>query len=145
MKRYDVWTRFARAHLSRPEERATYFTLVGHPGRSWTPEQVATATALSEEEARRVLGGYADAGIVDRSETPQGDFYRWRSEMDYLFAPDEPSFGSVDPVCGMPVTADSPYSTRNAFGREHRFCAALCLAAFRAFPSAFLTPPEIVR
>jgi Cu+-exporting ATPase len=50
--------------------------------------------------------------------------------------------GAVDPVCGMtvqPATAAGSYEYQ---GKTYYFCAASCLAKFRADPIYYLTPPE---
>jgi Cu+-exporting ATPase len=44
-----------------------------------------------------------------------------------------------DPVCGMPVAADSPHRAEHA-GRTFGFCSARCLARFREDPERWLTP-----
>ncbi|NWF72152.1 MAG: YHS domain-containing protein, partial [Nitrospirae bacterium] len=49
---------------------------------------------------------------------------------------------AVDPVCGMtvqPATAAGSYEYQ---GKTYYFCAASCLAKFRAEPIYYLTPPE---
>jgi len=42
-----------------------------------------------------------------------------------------------DPVCGMPVTRDSPYHAEHA-GQEYSFCSEHCLQRFRAEPGRFV-------
>lgn len=44
-----------------------------------------------------------------------------------------------DPVCGMAVTAQSPYHTEHAEQRCY-FCSAKCLARFKAAPERYLAP-----
>jgi len=49
---------------------------------------------------------------------------------------------AIDPVCGMtvqPATAAGSYEYQ---GKTYYFCAASCLAKFRAEPIYYLTPPE---
>jgi Cu+-exporting ATPase len=48
-----------------------------------------------------------------------------------------------DPVCGMPVRADSPHQLQFA-GADYRFCSEKCLAKFRAAPDLYVaaTPSE---
>ncbi len=45
-----------------------------------------------------------------------------------------------DPVCGMPVSADSPYRLRRD-GKDYRFCSAACLARFEAAPAPDIAKP----
>jgi len=50
--------------------------------------------------------------------------------------------GAIDPVCGMtvqPATAAGSYAYQ---GKTYYFCAASCLAKFRAEPTYYLTPVE---
>ena len=136
-ERYDVWTRFARVHLSTPAERSVYQALVGDGQESWSAQEIARTRHLGEQDVRDVLARFAVARIA---ETVGGDAqpprYRWRAEMDYIFGgsagPDHP----IDPVCGMPVVDASPLAVERE-ARTFRFCSSLCRAAFLAFPSSF--------
>lgn len=143
MKRYDVYTRFARRHLSAREERAVYLTLVGHQAESWLAAEIAERNHLDEAEVERVLGRFEEAGIAEGVWAPEGRRYRWRSDMNYLFGESGHSPEWVDPVCGMPVTDGTPYAAKDAEGRSRRFCSSLCLAAFRASPGAFSGPGPV--
>ncbi len=144
-ERYDIWTRFARVHLSTPAERSVYQALVGHGRESWSAEEIARARHLDGRDARDVLARFALAGIAEtiggQGQPPR---YRWRAEMDYIFGgpadPDHP----IDPVCGMPVVDTSPLAVEWD-DRSFRFCSSLCRAAFLAFPSSFASPPHALR
>ena len=46
----------------------------------------------------------------------------------------------VDPVCGMPVAADSKFVAKRD-GHEYRFCQKSCQDQFDADPAAFVTAP----
>ncbi len=145
MKRYDVYTRFARRHLATGVERAVYLTLVSQLAESWSAAEIAEREGLDPAKAARVLEEFRSAGIVDALDGPRGRRYRWCSDMDYLFRGSADALGGVDPVCGMPVAEESPYVAHDAYRRLRRFCSSLCLAVFRAFPSRFSEPPSDVR
>ena len=57
--------------------------------------------------------------------------------MDYLFGTDGDGAEWLDPVCDMPVTANSPYQADDGAGRTWRFCSSVCLAVFIAFRDRF--------
>lgn len=137
--RYDVWTRFARVHLSTPAERAVYLTLVGGAQESWSAGEIARSRHLDEGEAQGVLIRFIQAGIAEPVAHGAGSpRYRWRADMDYLFGGPLEGIDSIDPVCGMPLVTDSPLAATWE-GRAFRFCSSLCRAAFLAFPSSFAT------
>lgn len=46
-----------------------------------------------------------------------------------------------DPVCGMAVKPDSPFSESHE-GQTYRFCSAKCQEKFRAAPTSYSNPPE---
>jgi YHS domain-containing protein len=140
MESYDIFTRFARAHLSTRAERAVYLALVGASPESRTADEVAAASVLDRKDVVRVLDRLETSGIVERDEGPDGPYYLWRADMDYLFESHDASAGWVDPVCAMPVTLDTPFRATNNLGGEQRFCSSVCLAEFRAFPARF--PPR---
>ena len=143
VKRYDVYSRFARRHLDTREERAVYLTLVGQEAESWSAGELADRNHLDADETGRVLEAFEAAGVVDAIDAPEGRRYRWRSDMDYLFGKEGDPPEWVDPVCGMPVLANSPYVADDAYGRPRRFCSSLCLAALLASPSTFSGPAPI--
>lgn len=143
MKRYDVYSRFARRHLETREERAVYLTLVGQETDSWSARELAERNHLDPDETERVLEAFEAAGVVDAIHAPEGCRYRWRSDMNYLFGEEGESPEWVDPVCGMPVLANSPYVADDPHRRPRRFCSSLCLAAFLASPSTFSGPAPI--
>ncbi|MBF7731713.1 heavy metal translocating P-type ATPase [Pseudomonas sp. N040] len=56
--------------------------------------------------------------------------------------PDRPpalASGAQDPVCGMPVAADSPFSAAYA-GQTWHFCSEKCQLKFKADPERYATP-----
>lgn len=46
-----------------------------------------------------------------------------------------------DPVCGMAVKPDSPFSESHE-GQAYRFCSAKCQEKFRAAPTRYVKPPQ---
>jgi len=136
MERYDVYSRFARRHLDTREERAVYLTLAGREAGSWSVRELAERNHLDPDDTERVLEAFEAAGVVEAIDAPEGRRYRWRSDMNYLFGENDPP-GPVDPVCGMPVLANSPYVADDTYRRPRRFCSSLCRAAFLASPSTF--------
>lgn len=137
--RYDLWGAFGRTHLSTPAERGVYLSLVGAPSDSrLCAKDIASERGLELDEVEDVLARFEAAGIaegIDLVSEPRR--YRWRDDMRYLESGDLDSFDLVDPICLMPVRADTPYRARDAQGEDRLFCSSLCLAAFRAFPSTF--------
>lgn len=140
-RRYDVYARFARRHLRTREERAVYLTLVSQQAESWSAAEIAELKQLDARDIQRILRAYEVSGIVEAAGPAKDRRYRWRSDMNYLFGGVNDSPEWADPVCGMPVTDDSPYRADDLFRRPRRFCSSLCLAAFRAFPGTFSGPP----
>ena len=134
MDRYDIYAQFAQRHLATPAEQAVYAALVSHQGRLWSATDLGSQAALAPAAAARILRQYAAAGIVEEAEDGR---YRWRADLSYLFGNHGDGPASLDPVCDMPVTADSPYRSIGAQGRVWRFCSSVCLAAFTAAPQAF--------
>ena len=146
MKRYDVYSQFAHRHLGGREERAVYLTFVAQEADSWSVDEIAERNQLPLDQVERVLEEFHAAGIVEPIEVTGQRRYRWRSDMNYVFGAREPSAEWIDPVCGMPVLAQSPHVAEDVYGRPRRFCSSLCLTAFRAFPSTFSGPvPSNVR
>ena len=140
VEQYDIFSRFARVHLSTNLERAAYLALVGEHPQAVSAAEIAAGSGLPEREVERVLERFVAAGIVEKLGAPRSRRFRWRSDMDYLFGSSGEASEWVDPVCGMPVWDGSPHLAEDAFGRPQRFCSSLCLAAFLAFPSAFTWP-----
>jgi YHS domain-containing protein len=56
-------------------------------------------------------------------------------------APRPEAVESKDPVCGMPVPADSRYRHIHN-GQTYLFCSAKCLDKFQASPTAYIGTPE---
>ena len=140
VEQYDIFTRFARVHLSTRAERAVYLALVGDHQQVLSAAEISLSNGLLEREIERVLERFQAAGIVEGVGASGSRRFRWRSDMDYLFGSSGEASGWVDPVCGMPVWDGSPHLANDTFGRPQRFCSSLCLAAFLAFPSAFTWP-----
>jgi len=136
MNRYDVGSRFARVHLSTRAERAAYLLLMSDRNRSWTAEEIARLKHVQQRDVERALVGFSSAGLV---EVYDGEpvRYRWSADIDSLLGCGEGGAGHIDPVCGMRVSADSPYVTADAEGNNVWFCSGLCRAAFVGFPSSF--------
>jgi YHS domain-containing protein len=134
MTRYDLYERFAGEHLRTRAERVVYFTLVAQTRASWSAAEIAALSALDSPIVGAVLDGYEAAGIVEADESRPGRRYRWRSDMTYLFGDGVGGADLIDPVCGMRVAGDTPYSAVDAGARRWTFCSALCLAVFEATP-----------
>jgi YHS domain-containing protein len=129
--RYDVYSRFARRHLSTPVARAVYLTLVGQEAESWSGGEMARHVHLDPAETASVLEEFLSVAIVEALDSSEGRRYRWSSDMDYLFLESGESFDRIDPVCGMPVTGDTPYIASDADRWKWRFCSSECLAVFQ--------------
>ena len=142
MRRYDIYARFAGRYLRTPAEQAVYLTLVSQAAPSWSAAEMAQVNGLDVGETERILADYESSGIVQKTGTQGGRRYRWRSDMNYLFSDVSDSPEWVDPVCGMPVTTESPYWATDLLRRPRRFCSSLCLAAFRALPGTVTRPPR---
>ena len=143
VKRYDVYSWFARRHLDTRKERAVYLTLVGQEAESWSACELGNRNHLDADETERILEAFEAAGVVDAIDAPEGRRYRWRSDMSYLFGERGDSRDRVDPVCGMPVLANSPFAADDTYGRSRRFCSSLCLAAFLGSPITFSGPAPV--
>ena len=133
--RYDPWAEFARVHLSSATERATYLAVAGER-RSWSAKDLARERNLGLEEAEAVLLRFAKGGIVNVTEGEDGERYRWREEMDFIFGERSGTLGEFDPVCGTPITAPRPLTT-SWDGTSYAFCSPLCRAAFLVSPTLF--------
>jgi hypothetical protein len=97
-----------------PATRAVHHLLLGGiPGRSWSAEDAARHANFSLPAVESALADLEAVGVAERVDQAAGPpRYRWRQCVDYL----EDGLGScgfVDPVCEMPVTADSPYLDRD--------------------------------
>lgn len=131
-ERYDVFGRFARTYLSTRVERQVYLAIVGAPAdEPRTAHEISRERNLQVHEVAQVLERFERAGIVETVEVAGFPTrYPWRSDLGYLADGEGDPLEWTDPVCGMPVRPESPYRARDADGREHRFCSALCLDAF---------------
>lgn len=123
-------SRFVRAHLPTPAERAVYAVLAGSL-KVWSARSVSAAAGVSDHEADQALRRFAAAGIIERVDEPgQPRRYRWRPEMGYLSDDGPSGSGRVDPVCGMPVPADAAFTVLEG-DAEVAFCSLPCLVRWR--------------
>lgn len=122
----------ARAHLRTRAERAVFAVVAGDPGRWWTAATAARGARVEELDADQTLRRFTAAGIVEQEAGSAGSRYRYRAEMAYLSTgggADED--GELrDPVCGMPVSADTPH-VADDHGRAVRFCSIPCLVRWQ--------------
>lgn len=137
MDNRDVLDRFARTHLSTKAELGVYLTLDHHRPGFLSAKEIATVTAIPQDEIEPVLRSFAAAGILHEVWLYDSPVYRRRAEIDYLAEDPDVLSSEVDPVCGMLPAADASYIERGADGSERRFCSARCRAAFIAFPGLF--------
>lgn len=144
MKRFDVYSRFARRHLVTPEQRAVYLALVGQEAGCWSAGELAERTRLDPDETERVLEAFEAAGVVQTISAPDGHRFRWRSDLGYLFGDEGEDPDLIDPVCGMPVLAESPFLADDPQHGRRRFCSAPCLEEFLASPTRFVGPPAVI-
>jgi YHS domain-containing protein len=120
-----------------------YLTLVSQEAGCWSAREIAERSHLDPDETERVLEAFKAAGVVDAIDAPEGRRHRWRSDMQYLFGEEGESPEWVDPVCGMPVLAETPYVADDEYRRPRRFCSSLCLGAFLASPNTFVGPAHV--
>ncbi len=137
MGRYDIFARFAQRHLATDAERRIYLVLVSQQAPLWSALDLATQTGVEPREAERVLTRYLAAGIVQDVASAGGRRYRWRSDLNYLLGTGDAGSQWLDPVCDMPVTADSPYQADDPTGQTWRFCSSVCLGLFVASSDRF--------
>jgi YHS domain-containing protein len=122
--------RFMGAHLPTDVERAVFWVLAGSLDRVWTRAEVASDAQVSDREADQALRRFRAAGILEQLARRGGPRrYRWRAEMAYLHNGTDPT-GRLDPVCGMPVPANSPHVADDG-DREIAFCSLPCLVRWR--------------
>lgn len=95
--------------------------------------EVASHAAVSHHEADQALRRFPAAGIVTRLDLPgRPHRYRWTLEMGHLADGTTTSgWEVVDPVCGMPVPADSPHIGHDV-DLDVRFCSLACLVRWNA-------------
>lgn len=129
----EAFERFARAHLGDRTERAVYAVVAGTPATEWAVGEVAAHATVSHHEADQALRRFAAAGIVTRLDLPgRPHRYRWTLEMRYLAdGRTTPGWDLVDPMCGMPVPADSPHVAHDG-DLDVRFCSLPCLVRWNA-------------
>lgn len=123
--------RFARTHLRTPAQRAVYRTVGARPDAWWSATEIADHTGTSVLEVDQVLRGFAAAGILHDRAGPAGRRYSWHRDLRYVFDGTSPTGELIDPICGMPVAADSPHVGHATDGAALRFCSQGCLAAHR--------------
>lgn len=125
-----TFDRFARAHLRNRVERAVYRTVAGQHEAS-TVAEIAAHAKVSHHEADQVLRHFAAAGIVTRVDSiGQHHRYQWSPTMTYLAEAGQLDGGSIDPICGMPVTA-SQYTATGPAG-QLSFCSLGCLVRWKS-------------
>jgi hypothetical protein len=130
-RRESLLARFMGAHLPTDVERAVFWVLAGSLDRVWTRAEVANDAQVSDHEADQALRRFRSAGILEQLAERGGPRrYRWRAEMAYLHNGTDPA-GRLDPVCGMPVPADSPH-VANDGDSEVAFCSLPCLVRWRS-------------
>lgn len=97
-------------------------------GRWWTAAAAARAAGVDVLDADQTLRRFGAAGIVEREPGSAGSRYRYGAEMAYLSTEDVGAADGElrDPVCGMPVRADTPHVTDD-HGIVVRFCSIACL------------------
>jgi len=127
--RPSAFRALAQVHLRTPAERAVFAVVTGGR-RWWTPASAARAASVDGLDADRALRRFAAAGIVDQEVGPAGRRYRYRAEMDYLQGDIDVDDELRDPVCGMPVAADTPH-VADDHGRVVRFCSVPCLTLWQ--------------
>lgn len=127
--RPSAFRALAQAHLRTPAERAVFAVLAG-ARRWWTAAGAARAAGVGGLDADQALRRFAAAGIVDQDAGTAGRRYRYRAEMDYLHGDPDLDDERRDPVCGMPVAADTPHVADDD-GRVVRFCSIPCLTLWR--------------
>lgn len=120
----------AQAHLRTAVERAVFAVLAGSARRWWTAAGAARAARASALDADQALRRFAAAGIVDQEPGTAGRRYRYRAEMGYLHGDADVDEELRDPVCGMPVTADTPHVADDG-GHVVRFCSIPCLTLWQ--------------
>jgi YHS domain-containing protein len=132
-RRVADFAQFARAHLRNPAERTAYLALAGTPDEVWSASAIARRSRADIHDVDVALRRFAAAGIAEATgASATGErLYRWHTTMAYLHAGDRGDSGAVDPVCGMPVPADGPY-TETTDGEDLRFCSLRCQMAWRA-------------
>lgn len=131
-QREVLLAQFMGAHLPTEVERAVFWVLADSQKHVWTRTDVARGAQVSDHEADQALRRFSAAGILEQlpaSGHPRR--YRWRAEMAYLRDGTEPS-GRRDPVCGMPVPANSPHVAADDDGQEVAFCSLPCLVRWRS-------------
>lgn len=122
---------FMGAHLPTGVDRAVFWALAGSLDRRWTRAEVAGEAQVSDHEADQALRRFRSAGILEQVADRGGPRrYRWSAEMAYLHNGTDPA-GRIDPICGMPVPADSPH-VADADGRAVAFCSLPCLVRWRS-------------
>ncbi|MEO7980678.1 MAG: hypothetical protein ABI807_07290 [Sporichthyaceae bacterium] len=127
----DPLVRFARAHLRNPPRYAVYRTAGSTPDAWWSATEIAQHAGLDIADIDRALRGFAAAGILHERVSPGGRLCRWRDELRYVLDGTSPPAELIDPICGMPVNADSAYTGHDATGATVHFCSRWCQAAHR--------------
>lgn len=100
-----------------------YQTVGSNPDDWWSATEIAQHAGLDVTDIDQALRSFAAAGTLHERASPGHRFYRWRDELRYVLAGTPPPPGLVDPICGMPVNADSAYSGHDATGATVHFCS----------------------
>lgn len=130
--RDTAFGQFMGAHLPTDVERAVFWVLAGSSSHVWTVADVDREARVSDHEADQALRRFTAAAILERIDDPgHPRRYRWRPEMAYLHDGSDPP-GRIDPVCGMPVPANTPHVAQDDDGREVAFCSLPCLVRWRS-------------
>ena len=127
----DSLLRFARSHLRTPAQLAVYRTVGTRPDAWWSATEIADHTGTDVTEVDQALRGFAAAGILHDHVGAAGRRYSWHRDLRYVFDGTSPTGELIDPICGMPVAADSPHVGHDTGGAALRFCSQVCLTAHR--------------
>lgn len=128
----DPLVRFARAHLRTPAQHAVYRSVGNNPDAWWSATEIAQHAGLDVTDIDQSLRSFAATGILHERVHPTGRrLYRWRDELRYVLDGTPPPPELIDPICGMPVNADSAYTGHDATGATLHFCSRWCQAAHR--------------
>lgn len=121
---------FRDAHLPTSVDWAVFIVMSSLGDESLTAAEVARDARASHHEADQALRRFAAAGIVERiDEAGRPRRYRLHEEMAYLATGQERT-GTLDPVCGMPISEDSPHVIDDGEERVV-FCSLPCLVRWR--------------
>lgn len=124
---YHNASRFARLHLGSTGQRAAYLALLGDQAHAWSAKDIGRVMNTDEAAVELALIGFVSAGLAETVGTDPVR-YHWNAPMDTLF--DDEDARRIDPICGMSVSADSPYAVAGADGALTWFCSHTCQAVY---------------